>query len=105
MATTPTEGSWYKLKADLGSGHGMIPKGSMCQVTHVFPEATLGMGTTSAGVVLRFLVESTVTRRVVQRRFTVQRSDFAKMFTAGTEPDELARWESTIALAYTDGDS
>jgi hypothetical protein len=94
----PREGSWYKLKADYGTGHGLIPAASQCQVTHIFPAGTPGVGTTDEAIIVRFMEESSVTGRVVQRRFTLRKTDFGGMFSAGAEPKELKRWDDAQAV-------
>lgn len=93
-ALTPKIDMWVELKADYGAGHAMIPKGARLQVTHVAPygERGFGVGDDDA-VVLRLLEESSVTGRVVQRRISVRRKDFAGMFRSSSEPPELARWD------------
>lgn len=83
----PTEGSWYALKADYGDSHGAIPKDALCQVTHIFPAGTQGVGILDAEVVVvRHLERSAITNRICQRRFTLRKDDFASMFVEGTEP-------------------
>lgn len=97
----PKENAWYKLKADHGNSHGLIPAGSQCQVTHLFPAGTLGVGTTDEAVVMRFLEDSSVTGRVCQRRFTVRKAEFGKLFSLGEAPAELKRWDD--AQVWTGG--
>jgi hypothetical protein len=92
-ALTPKPDAWVELKADYGSGVGRIPKGAQLQVTHVVPYGERGHGVIDDDVVLlRFLEESVVTGRVVQRRLSVRKREFAGMFKTGSEPAELARW-------------
>jgi hypothetical protein len=93
-ALIPRIGSWFELKADYGTGVGRIAKGSQLQVTHVAPYGELGHGVIDDdAVILRLLEESSVTGRVVQRRLSVRRRDFAGMFKSGSEPAESARWD------------
>jgi len=93
-ALSPKIDAWVELKADYGTGVGMMPKGSRLQVTHTAPQGEQGHGVIDDDVViLRLLEESSVTGRVVQRRISVRRSDFAAMFKSSTEPAELQRWD------------
>lgn len=92
-AITPKVGSWYELKADYGVGHGLIPKGSHLQVTHLPPATEPGHGVYDDDpVLMRLFEESSVTGRVVQRRISVRKRDFSGMFKSGSEPAEYARW-------------
>lgn len=93
-ALSPKIGAWVELKADYGSGVGLIPAASRLQVTHTAPYGEVGHGVIDDDVViLRFLEESVVTGRVVQRRISVRKRDFAGMFKSSTEPAELQRWD------------
>lgn len=93
-ALTPKLDAWFELKTDYGGGHAMIPKGARLQVTHTAPYGERGFGIIDDDVVvLRLLEESAVTGRVVQRRLSVRRKDFAGMFRSSSEPAELARWD------------
>lgn len=93
-ALIPKLGAWVELKADYGSGIGLIPKGSQLQVTHIAPQGQPGHGVIDDdAVILRLLEESVVTGRVVQRRISVRKGAFAGMFKSGSEPPELARWD------------
>lgn len=92
-AITPKLGVWYELKADYGSDHGYMPKGSLLQITHLLDAGEPGHGfADEEPIIMRFLEESSVTGRVVQRRISVRPSAFAGMFKTGKEPAELARW-------------
>jgi hypothetical protein len=92
-AISPKVNSWYELKADYGTGHGLIPKGSQLQVTHLPPADEPGHGVyDDEPVLMQFFEESSVTGRVVQRRISVRKRDFPAMFKSGAEPAEYVRW-------------
>lgn len=95
---TPKVGSWYSLKGDYGTGHGMLTKGTQAQVTHIFPASTLGVGSIEPTVCVRFLEESSVTGRVCQRRVTFNAADFTSYFdTAKANAKGLKRWNDAQA--------